>query len=180
MACGDTKHCRRSSHVRIGPDGHRMCLCGSNGSFNAFRYPSKPRPRGLNSPVTRRALSLTEFSVPLRLKPHARFLLRDRIAHERTRDGYWLHLVGARQRGVATTGTYSARPVFRTASFSRHADALGPKTPLLASLEQDSTTSITGTRLWNVMRASLIRLLMPFRPAAPQPPKSCDAPARTG
>jgi hypothetical protein len=28
----------------------------------------------------------------------------------------------------------------------------GTQTPLLASLEQDSTTGITGTRLWNVIR----------------------------
>lgn len=69
---------------------------------------------------------------------------------------HWLHLVGKGSR----PGKVAVPPLARTAldqylgqrrlpvTWTRW----DPTTPLLASLEQDSTTSITGTRLWHVMR----------------------------
>lgn len=69
---------------------------------------------------------------------------------------HWLHLVGKGSR----PGKVALPPLART-TLDRylvqrrlqvtpaHRD---PKTPLVANLEQDSTTGITGTRLWNVMR----------------------------
>ncbi len=69
---------------------------------------------------------------------------------------HWLHLVGKGSR----PGKVALPPLARTA-LDQHLVQRGlpvtparwdPKTPLIASLEQDSVTSITGTRLWSVMR----------------------------
>lgn len=74
-------------------------------------------------------------------------------------EGYradWLHLIGKGSR----PGKVALPPLARTA-LDQHLVQRGlpvtparwnPKTPLIASLEQDSATSITGTRLWTVMR----------------------------
>ena len=69
---------------------------------------------------------------------------------------HWLHLVGKRSR----PGKVALPPLARTALdqslMQRRLPVTparwDPKTPLVANLEQDSTTGITGTRLWNVMR----------------------------
>jgi site-specific recombinase XerD len=95
--------------------------------------------------------------------------VRDRIARERTRRSgalgdirsdehgdHWLHRVG----NGSKPGKVALPPLARTALdqylVQRRIPVTptrwDPKMPLLASLEQDSTTSITGTRLWNVMR----------------------------
>jgi hypothetical protein len=52
--------------------------------------------------------------------------------------------------------------------------------PLLAILERDSTTSITRTRLRNVMRRLLDQVVDVISVNTPQPPKSCDAPTPAG
>lgn len=69
---------------------------------------------------------------------------------------HWLHLVGKGSR----PGKVALPPLARTALdqylVQRQLPVTparwDPKTPLVANLEQDSTTGITGTRLWNVMR----------------------------
>lgn len=70
--------------------------------------------------------------------------------------GHWLHLVGKGSR----PGKVALPPLARTA-LDQHLVQRGlpvtparwdPKMPLIASLEQDSATSITGTRLWTVMK----------------------------
>jgi site-specific recombinase XerD len=69
---------------------------------------------------------------------------------------HWLHLVGKGSR----PGKVALPPLARTALdqylVQRRLPVTParwePKTPLVANLEQDSTTGITGTRLWNVMR----------------------------
>lgn len=69
---------------------------------------------------------------------------------------HWLHLVGKGSKA----GKVALPPLARTALDQYLVQRRLPVTParwdpgtlLLASLEQDSTTGITGTRLWNVMR----------------------------
>ncbi|ALD90599.1 integrase/recombinase XerC [Cupriavidus gilardii CR3] len=72
------------------------------------------------------------------------------------RNDRWLHLVGKGGR----PGKVALPPLARTA-LDQHLVQRGlpvtparwdPRTPLIASLEQDSVTNITGTRLWMVMR----------------------------
>jgi len=68
----------------------------------------------------------------------------------------WLHLVGKGGR----PGKVALPPLARTALdrylIQRRLPVSSarwePRTPLIASLDEDSTTGITGTRLWHVMR----------------------------
>lgn len=69
---------------------------------------------------------------------------------------HWLHLVGKGGR----PGKVALPPLARTALdrylIQRRLPVSSarwePRTPLIASLDEDSTTGITGTRLWHVMR----------------------------
>jgi site-specific recombinase XerD len=71
-------------------------------------------------------------------------------------DDHWLHLVGKGSKA----GKVALPPLARTAldqyllgrGLSVTPARWNPKTPLIGSLEQDSTDGITGARLWHVMR----------------------------
>jgi hypothetical protein len=54
-----------------------------------------------------------------------------------------------------------------------------PKTPLLASLDEDRTTGITGARQSNLMRRLLDQATDSSQQTIRRPPTSCDAPALT-
>jgi hypothetical protein len=68
----------------------------------------------------------------------------------------WLHLVGRGSRPVKVALPPLARTALDQYLVQRRLPVTparwNPKTPLLASLEQHSTTGITCTRLWNVRR----------------------------
>ena len=71
-------------------------------------------------------------------------------------EDHWLHLVGKGSKA----GKVALPPLARTAldqyllsrGLSVTPTRWNPKTPLIGSLEQDSTDGITGARLWHVMR----------------------------
>ncbi|AMR79253.1 MULTISPECIES: phage integrase family protein [Cupriavidus] len=74
---------------------------------------------------------------------------------------HWLHLIGKGSR----PGKVALPPLARSA-LDQYLVQRGlpvtpahwdPKTPLLSSLEQDSEASITGTRLWHVMRRFFVQ-----------------------
>lgn len=81
--------------------------------------------------------------------------------HTAERNDRWLHLVGKGGR----PGKVTSPPLARTAldqylvqfGLPVKAARWDPRAPLIASLEPDSSTYITGTRLWAVMRRFFIQ-----------------------
>ncbi|WP_341318415.1 phage integrase family protein [Paraburkholderia sp. IMGN_8] len=111
---------------------------------------------GWEAPAAQRMRFMLDFSYATGLR--ASELVGATLGDIRTDEhgDHWLHLVGKGSK----PGKVALPPLARTALdqylVQRRLPVTptrwDPKTPLLASLEQDSTTSITGTRLWNVMR----------------------------
>lgn len=107
-------------------------------------------------PAAQRMRFMLDFSYAtgLRVSELVGATLRDIRTDER--GDHWLHLVGKGSR----PGKVALPPLARTSLdqylVQRRLPVTparwDPKAPLVANLEQDSTTGITGTRLWNVMR----------------------------
>ncbi|CAE6841814.1 Tyrosine recombinase XerC [Paraburkholderia haematera] len=111
---------------------------------------------GWAEPAARRMRFMLDFSYATGLRVSE--LVGATLGDIRTDEhgDHWLHLVGKGSR----PGKVALPPLARTALdqylVQRRLPVTparwDPKTPLVANLEQDSTTGITGTRLWNVMR----------------------------
>ncbi|SOE47751.1 Site-specific recombinase XerD [Burkholderia sp. OK233] len=111
---------------------------------------------GWEAPAAQRMRFMLDFSYATGLR--ASELVGAMLGDIRTDEhgDHWLHLVGKGSK----PGKVALPPLARTSLdqylVQRRLPVTparwDPRTPLLASLEQDSTTSITGTRLWNVMR----------------------------
>jgi len=111
---------------------------------------------GWETPAAQRMRFMLDFSYATGLR--ASELVGATLGDIRTdeHDDHWLHLVGKGNR----PGKVALPPLARTALdqylVQRRLPVTparwDPRTPLLASLEQDSTTGITGTRLWKVRR----------------------------
>jgi site-specific recombinase XerD len=116
---------------------------------------------GWRAPAAQRMRFMLDFSYAtgLRASEFVGATLGDIRADEH--GDHWLHLVGKGNR----PGKVALPPLARTSLdqylVQRRLPVTparwDPKTPLIANLEQDSTTSITGTRLWNVMRRFFAR-----------------------
>jgi site-specific recombinase XerD len=113
---------------------------------------------GWEAPAAQRMRFMLDFSYATGLR--ASELVRAALGDIRTDEhgDHWLHLVGKGSK----PGKVALPPLARTALdqylVQRRLPVTparwAPRTPLLASLEQNSTTGITGitgTRLWNVM-----------------------------
>lgn len=111
---------------------------------------------GWDAPAEQRLRFILDFAYATGLR--ASELIGATLGDIRTDEHHchWLHLVGKGSR----PGEVALPPLVRTA-LDQHLLQRGlpvtpsrwdPKMPLIASLEPDSATSITGTRLWTVMR----------------------------
>ncbi|MFM0417069.1 phage integrase family protein [Paraburkholderia aromaticivorans] len=111
---------------------------------------------GWGAPAAQRLRFLLDFGYATGLR--ANELVGATLGSIRTdgRDDHWLHLVGKGSKA----GKVALPPLARTAldqyllsrGLSVTPTRWNPKTPLLGSLDQDSTDGITGARLWHVMR----------------------------
>ncbi|WP_432260381.1 phage integrase family protein [Cupriavidus sp. TMH.W2] len=111
---------------------------------------------GWDAPAAQRLRFILDFAYATGLR--ASELVRATLGDIRVDEhhDHWLHLVGKGSR----PGKVALPPLARS-GLDQYLVQRGlpvtparwdPKTPLLASLDQDSASSITGTRLWHVMR----------------------------
>ncbi|MFJ4292898.1 phage integrase family protein [Cupriavidus sp. NPDC089707] len=111
---------------------------------------------GWDAPAAQRLRFILDFAYATGLRASELIGATLGDIHTDEHHGCWLHLVGKGSR----PGKVALPPLARTA-LDQHLVQRGlpvtparwdSKMPLIASLEQDSAISITGTRLWTVMR----------------------------